>query len=345
LVNLTDHRLDDQLVIFHGEAAGVNVKILLDSGASRNFASRDFVRRANIATSMGDRLRVRQANGQIIATDLRADLNIHIGDAKFEEQFVITDLGAGVDHPYDLILGKPWLTRHNPTVDWTTNTVQVHGTTLTGVVQHRPAAVTVLTATKMAKVLRKDGATMFIGTLTAVDPENAAAPEPPTLQESLAATDSGQTPEWTARLRELLHRHSITFTDPDTLPPERPGFDHVIELTPNAKPPPQRTYRMSPAELEEVKRQLDTYLAKGWVRPSSSPFGAPILFARKKDGGLRMCVDYRALNAITIRDRYPLPRIEELMDVMKGATIFTAMDLTQGYHQVRVKEEHVHRTV
>ena len=195
LVNLTDHRLDDQLIVFHGEAAGNKVKILLDSGASRNFASRDFVRRANIAPSMGDRLRVRQANGQVIATDLHAELVFSIGAAKFEEGFVITDLGAGGDHPYDLILGKPWLTRHNPAVDWTTNTVQVHGAALTGVVQQRSAAVTVLSATKMAKLLRKHEATMFLGTLNAVDPENAAPTEPPTLQEALSTANSGQSPE------------------------------------------------------------------------------------------------------------------------------------------------------
>ena len=91
---------------------------------------------------------------------------------------------------------------------------------------------------------------------------------------------------------------------------------------------------MSPHELAEVRRQLNEYLEKGWIRPSSSPFGAPILFVRKKDGSLRMCVDYRALNSATIADRYPLPRIEDLLDRLSSARYISSIDLASGYHQV-----------
>ena len=89
---------------------------------------------------------------------------------------------------------------------------------------------------------------------------------------------------------------------------------------------------MSPAELTEAQRQLDDYLEKGWIRPSTSPIGAPILFVRKKDGALPMSVDYRALNKITVKDKYPLPHIDDLLDQLSRATVISVIDLVQGYH-------------
>jgi hypothetical protein len=100
----------------------------------------------------------------------------------------------------------------------------------------------------------------------------------------------------------------------------------------------------SPAELAEVKAQITEALAKGWIRPSTWPYGAPVLFVAKKDGSLRMCVDYRALNAITVRNRYPLPRIEDLFDRLAGASVFTSIDLQSGYHQIRIAPEDVPKT-
>ena len=94
---------------------------------------------------------------------------------------------------------------------------------------------------------------------------------------------------------------------------------------------------MSPSELAEVRRQLDEYLSKGWIRPSTSPFGAPILFVRKKDNTLRMCIDYRALNRLTVLDKYPLPRIDDLLDRLSKARVFSSIDLAQGYHQVAIR--------
>ena len=120
--------------------------------------------------------------------------------------------------------------------------------------------------------------------------------------------------------------------------------DHRIDLQPSSKPPAHRIYRMAPAEDAELKKQLDAYLAAGQIEPAQSPFGAGVLFARKKDGSLRLCIDYRALNAITVKDKYPLPRIDEILDNMQGCTVFSKLDLHQGYHQIRVHYEHVSRT-
>ena len=103
------------------------------------------------------------------------------------------------------------------------------------------------------------------------------------------------------------------------MPPERPQRHRIDLVDEGVAPPRHRVYRMSEREHQEVRRQLDELLEKGWVRPSTSPYGHPILFARKKDGTLRMCVDYRSLNANTRADRYPIPRIDELLDRLCGA--------------------------
>ena len=97
-------------------------------------------------------------------------------------------------------------------------------------------------------------------------------------------------------------------------------------------------------ELAALKEQLDTLLASGRIVHSASPFGAPILFAKKKDGGLRMCIDYRALNRNSVLDRYPLPRIDELLGRLKGAKIFSKLDLRDGYHQIPMAHDDMHKT-
>ena len=94
----------------------------------------------------------------------------------------------------------------------------------------------------------------------------------------------------------------------------------------------------------ELKKQLDELLEKGFIRPSSSPWGAPVLFVKKKDGSMRMCIDYRELNKVTIKNRYPLPRIDDFFDQLQGARYFSKIDLRSGYHQLKVQEEDVPKT-
>ena len=148
-----------------------------------------------------------------------------------------------------------------------------------------------------------------------------------------------------ADLAAVLRSYQDVF--PSALPPGLPPareVDHAIELEPGAPPPSRPTYRMSFQELEELERQLKEYTDNGWIRPSMSPYGAPILFVKKKDGTIRMCTDYRALNKITKKNVYPLPRIDELLDRLQGARFFTKIDLRQGYHQIRIKEADVEKT-
>ena len=101
---------------------------------------------------------------------------------------------------------------------------------------------------------------------------------------------------------------------------------------------------MAPAELKELHEQLQELLDKGFIRPSHSPWGAPVLFVKKKDGSMRLCIDYRALNQVMIKNRYPLPRIDDLFDQLKGVAVFSKIDLRSGYHQVKVKEGDIPKT-
>jgi hypothetical protein len=117
--------------------------------------------------------------------------------------------------------------------------------------------------------------------------------------------------------RRVLLKHNGVFHKIAGLPPIR-GFEHDIVIVEGAKIPFGPIYQMSPFELEECKRQLTELIEKDLIQPSKSPYGAPILFVRKKNGKLRMCVDYRALNKITVKNRYPLPRIDELLDRLQG---------------------------
>nr|GEU64651.1 probable aldo-keto reductase 2 [Tanacetum cinerariifolium] len=127
------------------------------------------------------------------------------------------------------------------------------------------------------------------------------------------------------------------------LPPIR-EIKFQIELIPGAVPVAKSSYRLAPFELEEFLRKLKELQDKGFIRPSSSPWGAPVLFVKKKDGSFRMCIDYKELNKLTVKNRYPLPRIDDLFDQLQGSQFFSKIDLSSGYHQLRVHEDDILKT-
>ena len=120
------------------------------------------------------------------------------------------------------------------------------------------------------------------------------------------------------------------------LPPER-EVEFTIDLAPGSAPISKAPYRMTPMELKELKIQLQELLDKGFIRPSVSPWGAPVLFVKKNDGSMRLCIDYRELNKVTMRNKYPLPRIDDLFYQLQGACVFSKIDLRSGYHQLRLE--------
>ena len=157
-------------------------------------------------------------------------------------------------------------------------------------------------------------------------------------------------PTTDGKYAELLKQQSLNKFPtlfPETLPPELPPSDrvtHGIELVPNAKIPPRKLYRQSIPELTETKKQLTEYINAGHIRPSTSPFGAPILLVKKKDGTMRMCIDYRGLNDITVKNTFPIPRIDDLHDQLGKAHYFTKLDLYSGYHQIQITTGDEHKT-
>ncbi|GJW13325.1 putative reverse transcriptase domain-containing protein [Tanacetum coccineum] len=127
------------------------------------------------------------------------------------------------------------------------------------------------------------------------------------------------------------------------LPPQR-QVEFRIELVAGATPVAKSPYRLAPSEMQELSGQLQELQDKGFIRPSHSPWGAPVLFVKKKDGSFRMCIDYRELNKLTVKNRYPLPRIDDLFDQLQGSRYFSKIDLRSGYHQLRVHEEDIPKT-
>ncbi|XP_027067870.1 uncharacterized protein [Coffea arabica] len=127
------------------------------------------------------------------------------------------------------------------------------------------------------------------------------------------------------------------------LPPER-EIEFEVNLCPGASPISKTPYQMAPAELKELKLQLQDLLERGFIHESGSPWGAPVLFVKKKEGTLRLCIDYRGLNNVTIKNKYPLPHIDELFDQLQGAVVFSKLDLRQGYYQLLIKKEDVPKT-
>jgi hypothetical protein len=131
---------------------------------------------------------------------------------------------------------------------------------------------------------------------------------------------------------------------PDVFPEELPGMpsdrdiEFVIELKPGTAPIHKTPFRMTTPELAELKKHIKELLEKGFIYPSSSPWGAPVIFVLEKDGTQRLCVDYRALNEVTIKNNYPLPRIDDLFDQLCGACVFSKIDFRSGYHQLKVRE-------
>ncbi|GJZ18142.1 putative reverse transcriptase domain-containing protein [Tanacetum coccineum] len=153
--------------------------------------------------------------------------------------------------------------------------------------------------------------------------------------------------DWLVKYQAIIVCVEKIVLFPEDLPglPLTRQVEFQIDLIPSVAPVARAPYRLAPSEMKELSEQLKELSDKGFLRPSSSPWGAPVLFVKKKDGSFRMCIDYRELNKLTVKNRYPLPRIDDLFDQLQGSSVYSKIDLQSGYHQLRVREEDILKMV
>ena len=286
-------------------------------------------------------LHVEKDNGEVVLgngleVELEGSVNVHVKIQQYQSQVscLVTKLSDG----FDLILGDNWLNKHRAYIDYDSKDCILHkgnkkitiSSVNTSKKKFKPQDK-ILSALQFKRVVKK-GCQPLLVHLKKIE-SGEPLENSPIEFVSLKVEDSFVGP--------LVKAYEDIFQPiPPGLPPER-EIAHTIPLEEGHKPPFRPIYRLSPLEIEETKRQIAEYIHKGWIEPSSSPYGSPILFVKKKDGGLRMVIDYRALNKLTIKNQYPLPRIDDLFDQLAGSCVFSSLDVVQGYHQIRTSEEDV----
>ena len=326
----TDLSEQNSLPRLFGTFCGRPARFLIDSGASANFVNFNFAQRNKIPVRTDAKRRiVTLADGSKRSSTWQVDdAKVHLGSHVQYSSFTTMPLG---ERQFDVILGMPWLEEHNPNIDWAARRVSLR--TSPSINCSRPVCPPFILK---AKALKKDVRRGHVEQLFII---------------SVYTKPDTETSDETSKekFREETKRIVKDFQDvfPADLPTHLPVariVDHRIELVPGSEPPSRPMFRMSPTEIDEIKKQVTELQEKGLIQPSQSPYGAPILLVKKKDGGFRMCIDYRALNAITIKNRYPLPRIDELFDRLHGAKYFSKLDLRSGFWQIRVHPDDVPKT-
>ncbi len=330
----TDRSDTGMLMSFHCTASGTPASLLVDTGASHAYVSTAFVQRCgfSVEPSTAD---ITLADGTVATCSGTCCVRLRLGRYNDFVKFYVADLSC----QWDLILGQSWLKPHCAVIDYSSDSIsfwkaqrqyKLKSSTVTRTA-NVPLQSLFLSVAQVKRAIKGGNRTFLVHVTTARDPDvTPGTPIDPGIQSVLDdfpdRFPAGRFPEW------------------DSLPQDR-GIGHVIPLQdPTSEPPFRPTYRLSPLERQEAETQIKALLAAGLIEPSSSPYGAPILFADKKDGGLRMCIDYRALNKLTIKNRYPLPRIDDLLDAAQGAKIFSSLDLLSGYHQIRIQPEDCPKT-
>lgn len=316
----------------------VSTKALIDSGASACFVDSDFAKAHTIPlVTKREPLELEVIDGREIACGMVKEetvpIELRIGDQK---EKLVFNVIPSPHHP--IILGLPWLKYHNPDVDWRTGKISFqrngddrsHPGTIPTTVPAPIDSPKVKTTTEprpnpIAKI-------SFISAKPFLD-------EAKENQAYIAFASPGQKDETIpSKLPEKYADYADVFDERNaSLLPEHRPYDCAIELEPGTQPPFGPIYGLTETELHALKEYVDEHLAKGFIRHSQSPAGAPILFVKKKDGSLRMCVDYRGLNKITVKNRYPLPLISNLLDQLASARIYSKIDLRGAYNLVRIK--------
>jgi hypothetical protein len=298
----------------HGTIQGVSLLVLLDSGSSHSFLNAAHYSLLSGFTLLQQPLHVCVVNDNIIqCTEELLDAAWSLQGFQFRSTFKVISIPC-----YDLILGMDWLEDHSPMhVDWTHKWMSI-------TYHDQPTVICYV-----QPVLASD-------TLLEIRhiPDSAS-----TTNQLCALTETSVL----APIQQLLTKFKSLFDTPSTLPPSR-FCDHAIPLIDGARPVNVRPFRFSPAMKDEIEAQVAEMLHIGLIHPSSSAFSSPVILVRKKDHSWPFCVDYRHLNALTVKGKYLVPVIDELLDELFGASWFSILDLRVDFHQILLKDGEEHKT-
>ncbi|KAJ9538993.1 hypothetical protein OSB04_031726 [Centaurea solstitialis] len=294
--------------------------VLFDSGADRSFVSLEFRPKINKKSqNLKEDHIIEYSNGELVKADkIIRKCTLGLSGKDFSIDLIPIKIGS-----FDIIVGMDWMSKHRATICCAEKIVMIalpDGRFLEVYGDKPKRDIKIVSFMKMRNHLRKE----CVAFMAHVVDKSAK--------------------------EKQIQDIPIVRDFPEVFPEELPGLppqrqvEFHIDIIPGAGPVARSPYRLAPSEMQELSNQLQELLDKGFIRPSSSPWGAPVLFVKKKDGSFRMCIDYRELNKITIKNRYPLPRIDDLFDQLQGATYFSKIDLRSGYHQMRVREEDIAKT-
>lgn len=345
----------------------LNLRALIDSGAQKSFIDSAFARRHQLHTTPLSRpIRLNMADGNpSLHGPVTEEAHVHLTISERHHETIALNLTRLHNHP--VILGIDWLHKHNPAINWRKHVVSFNdGYCNKHCFEQYPDRASYLLSCLSCLEPENnpceqcpDHLSHSLSCLSCFDPDPENIPEPtaddyylcqvflaylsmqsasePSCPDPVSVSVLLQHEETKPALPEMYSSFQSLFEDrePGVLPPHRP-FDHAIPLEPDAKIPFGPLYTLSQTELQALREYIDDNLKKGFIRRSESPAGAPVLFVPKKDGTLRLCVDYRALNKVTIKNRCPLPLISETLDRLRTARYFTKLDLKGAYNLVRV---------
>jgi hypothetical protein len=297
---------------------------LLDSGSTSTFIDQSFALKANCPLLPTTHTQVQVAGGGTLSShSVVPDCSFSIGKHQFSHHFRALSLPG-----HDVVLGCDWMSQYSP-VAFHFKQQEFHMQATDGTAIILPTCSPTETAVdiepeQLCKLLDK-GATGFIIQL-----------------HSLQLTDKANQ-ELNADITLLLEQYGDVFEEPTELPPSR-SCDHRIPLVPDTNPPQMRPYRVPHKLKDELEKQIKHLLETKLIRPSHSPYASQVILVKKKDISWRLCIDFRKLNAQTVKNKFPVPVIEDLLDELHGAKIFSKLDLRSGYHQIRMHEDDIHKT-
>ncbi|GJZ31076.1 putative reverse transcriptase domain-containing protein [Tanacetum coccineum] len=290
---------------------------LFDSGADKSFVSTNFSTLIDIEpVELDTSYEVELADGKVVSTNnVLIGCTLNLLNHSFPIDLMVIELGS-----FDIIIGMDWLSRYDAAILCGEKKVRIplEGKTLVIEGDRNNSRLKIVSCIKAQKYIEK-GCELFLAQVTEQESKEKRLEDVPVIRDF-----------------------------PEVFPDELPGLppprqvEFRIDLIPGAAPVARAPYHLAPSEMKELSKQLQELLEKGFIRPSSSPWGAPVLFVKKKDGSFRMCIDYRELNKLTIKNRYPLPGFSMILfDQLQGSSVYSKIDLRSGYHQLRIREEDI----